>query len=235
MEVNIMDKRYVVDLSQRLVPGKEHNFKFDIDLKDAMESLPDFTHDEGVWYKIAYINMCTHNGTHVEVPFHHIKEGYYVADFPLDRVIGNLVLLDFSNKPKDGIITLEDLKKHDTEIKAGDFVFMKTHMDKYFRSADWNTYPYVELSGVEWLIEKKIAVLGTDAAGIENPTAHNQPGHVTLFKANIPLVESLTNLDAIENGKYLAIILPLPIEQGDASPVRVIAVSKEGMTKFLGL
>ena len=45
---------------------------------------------------------------------------------------------------------------------------MKTHMDKYFRSAHWNTYPYVELEGVKWLIEKQISVLGTDAAKIHN-------------------------------------------------------------------
>jgi arylformamidase len=199
-----------------------------------MESLPDYTHDEGVWYKIAYVAMCTHNGTHVEAPFHHIKEGYNIADFPLGSTIGNLTLLDFSDKPKDGIITLADLKKYDSDIKEGDVVFIKTHCDRHFRSSDWNAYPYVELPGVDYLISKKISVLGTDAAGIENPDAHNQPGHVTLFRTNIPLVESLTNLDAIESGKYLAVILPLPIEQGDASPVRIIAVQKEGLKKFLG-
>jgi arylformamidase len=150
-------------------------------------------------------------------------------------MIGNLVLLDFSDKPEDGVITVDDLKKYDHLIHEGDIVFMKTHMDRYFRSADWNTYPYVEVAGIEWLISKKIAMLGTDAAGIENPEAHNQPGHVTLFKANIPLVESLTNLDAIENGKYIAVVLPLPIEKGDACPVRVTAISKEGLAKFLGL
>ena len=230
-----MDKKYVVDLSQRLIPGKEHNFNFDIDLRDAVDSMAELAYDPSVWYKIAYVSMCTHNSTHVEVPYHHIKEGLYVADFPLERFIGNLTLLDFSDKPDDGVITLEDLKKYDERIHEGDIVFMKTHMDKYFRSADWNTYPYVEVAGIEWLIKKKISVLGTDAAGIESSTAFNQPGHVTLFKANIPLVESLTNLDAIEDGKYIACVLPLPIENGDASPVRVTAIAKEGLKELLGL
>lgn len=227
-----MEKQYVIDLSQRIIPGEEHNFKFDIDLKDATDTL-EVSHDEDVWYKIAYVNMCTHNSTHVEVPYHHIKEGLQTADFPLERMVGNLVLLDFSDKPEDGVITLDDLKKYDDVIHPGDIVFMKTHMDRYFRSADWNTYPYVELEGVEWLISKEISVLGTDAAGIENHTAHNQPAHVTLFKANIPLVESLTNLDAVENGKYLVFILPLPIERGDASPVRVTAIAKDAFREFL--
>ena len=174
-----MDKQYIVDLSQRLIPGKEHNFNFDIDLRDAAESM-ELAYDDSVWYKIAYVSMCTHNSTHVEVPFHHIKEGLQVADFPLERLIGNLTLLDFSYKPDDGVITLEDLKQYDDQIHEGDILFIKTHMDKYFRSADWNTYPYIEVAGIEWLISKKIAVLGTDAAGIECQTAYNQPGHVTL-------------------------------------------------------
>ena len=227
-----MDKQYIVDLSQRLIPGKEHNFNFDIDLRDAAESM-ELAYDDSVWYKIAYVSMCTHNSTHVEVPFHHIKEGLQVADFPLERLIGNLTLLDFSYKPDDGVITLEDLKQYDDQIHEGDILFIKTHMDKYFRSADWNTYPYIEVAGIEWLISKKIAVLGTDAAGIECQTAYNQPGHVTLFKANIPLVESLTNLDAVESGKYLVCILPLPIEKGDACPVRVTAIAKEGLRNML--
>ena len=229
-----MKKEYVIDLSQRLIPGQEHNFPFDIDLRDATESMSELSHDEDVWYKIAYVSMCTHNSTHVEVPFHHIREGLQIADFPLEKLIGNLVLLDFSNKKEDGVITVSDLKKYDGKIHEGDVVFMKTHMDKYFRSADWNTYPYVEVAGVEYLISKKISVLGTDGAGIENPEAHNQPGHVTLFKANIPLVESLTNLDALQpDEEYVAFILPIPIEKGDACPVRVTAVSKKAFADIL--
>ncbi len=234
-----MDKRYVVDLSQRMIPGKEHNFQLEIDLRDAAESMSELSYDEDVWYKIAYVSMCTHNGTHVEVPFHHIRDGLDVADFPLSQMIGNLVLLDFSHKTESEHISVEELRAYDDMIHEGDIVFIKTHMDKHFRSADWNLYPYVEVAGVEYLISKKIAVLGTDAAGIENedpndPTTHNQPAHMALLSANIPLVESLTNLDAVENGKYIVAILPAPIERGDACPVRVTAIAKEGLRKLLG-
>ena len=233
-----MDKRYIVDLSQRLIPGQEHNFKLDIDLRDAGESMSELSYDEDVWYKIAYVSMCTHNGTHVEVPYHHIRDGLDVANFPLSQMIGNLVLLDFSHKRETDFISVNELKAYDHLIHEGDIVFIKTHMDKHFRSSNWNTYPYIEVPGIEYLVSKKIAVLGTDAAGIENenpndPTSHNQPDHMALLSANIPIVESLTNLDAVESGKYIVAILPIAIEQGDACPVRVTAIAKEGLAKLI--
>jgi hypothetical protein len=40
----------------------------------------------------------------------------------------------------------------------------------------------------------------------------------------------LTNLDALQTDEeYVAFILPIPIEKGDACPVRVTAVSKKGL------
>ena len=224
-----MDKKYVVDLSQQMRPEEEVNFPFSIDLKDATESMPELEHDADAWYKIGYVSMCTHNGTHVEVPYHHLQEGMDLAEFPLHQMIGSMVLMDFSHKKIGEEITLEEVRKYDGKIQEGDIVFIKTGMDSLFRTGNWVKYPYVALDTVHYLIDKKIGCLGTDAAGIEDNDIPNQPAHVALFRAEIPLVESLTNLDAVKDGEYMVFILPLPIVHGDASPVRVTAVAKSGL------
>jgi len=224
-----MENQFVVDLSQRIYPGKEVNFPMELDLRDAAESMPQLQYDSSIWYKIGYVSMCTHNGTHIEVPYHHLEEGLDIANFPVGNLIGNLVLLDFSSKTIEDTITLEELQAHDSEISAGDIVFLKTGMDKIFRTPNWADYPYIALEGIRWLIEKRIGCLGTDAAGIEDILAKNQPGHVTLFRGGIPLVESLTNLEQVESGKYIVFILPIAIEKADACPVRVVAVRKDGL------
>lgn len=227
-------KQYdIIDLSQPLLSGQEANFNFELDLRDAKISMPELSYDEDIWYKIGYVSMCTHNSTHVEVPYHHLSDGVDLINVPLHRLVGNLVVLDFVGKTPADVITLDELKQYETLIHEGDIIFLKTHMDQLFRSADWAKYPYIALEGIRWLVDKGIACLGTDAAGIEDILAHNQPGHITLFKGGIPLVESLTNLDQVENGKYMAFILPLPIARGDASPVRVVAVSKEALLFLL--
>jgi arylformamidase len=229
-----MDDNFVVDLSQKLISKGEYNFEFELQLPDATESIPYLTHDDDVWYKIGRVNMCTHNGTHVEVPYHHLKDGLHLANFPVGQLIGNLIVLDFSHKKPTEMITLEEIKAFDDQIHEGDIVFFKTLQDKLFRSKNWGDYPYIQVEALRWFVDKKIGCLGTDSAGIEDVRAHNQPGHVTMFKGNIPIVESLTNLDSVQTGKYIVFILPLPIEYGDASPVRVVAVQKEGLSGLLG-
>ena len=229
----MMKKNAVIDLSQKIYNQKEVNFPFKLDLKDAVESMAGLMYSEDTWYKIGYVNMCTHNGTHVEVPRHHQKDGADLVQVPLGQLIGNLVILDFTDKTIDGCITKEDLMKYDSLIHEGDIVIIKTHMDQLFRTEKWDKYPYVTVDGIKYLVSKKIGCLGTDSAGIEDENAKDQPSHVTLFNGGIPLVESATNLDEIENGKYIAIILPLPIVDGDASPIRMIAINKEALKELL--
>lgn len=228
-----MDQDSVVELSQIMIPGQEVNFKLELDLREARESMPELNYDDSIWYKIGYVTMCTHNGTHIENPYHHLEDGMDFVDMPVSRLIGNLVLMDFSHKKIGESISLDEVKKYDKDIKAGDIVFMKTGLDKIFRTERWAEYPYLDIEAIKWLIEKKIGCLGTDSAGIEDNLGFNQPGHVTLFKGNIPLVESLTNLDKVETGKYMVFILPLPMVKVDASPVRVVAVKKDALLKAL--
>lgn len=228
-----MDQNSVVELSQRMYPSEEVNFKFELDLREARESMPQLNYDDDIWYKIGYVSMCTHNGTHIECPYHHLSDGSDFVTMPIGRLIGNLVVLDFGHKTITDTITADELRKYDSQIKAGDIVFIRTGMDKLFRTKQWADYPYITIEGIKWLLEKKISCLGTDAAGIEDVLAHNQPGHITLFKGNVPLVESLTNLDKVLTGKYMVFILPLPIVKSDASPVRVVAVRKDALLKEL--
>lgn len=228
-----MKTNAIVDLSQKIYNKKEVNFPFELDLKDAVESMSGLNYSEDVWYKIGYVSMCTHNGTHVEVPRHHQADGADLVQTPLGQLIGNLVILDFTNKTIHDCITADDLKVYDALIHEGDIVFLKTHMDQLFRTEKWDKYPYVTVEGIQYLVSKKIGCLGTDGAGIEDENAENQPSHVTLFNGGIPLVESATNLDEVENGKYIAIILPLPIIDGDASPIRMVAIRKDALKELI--
>lgn len=48
--------------------------------------------------------------------------------------------------------------------------------------------------------------------------------HVTCFKHNVAIVESLTNLGAIEGLRTTVFILPVPAEKMDAFPCQIIAI-----------
>ena len=93
-----------------------------------------------------------------------------------------------------------------------------------FHTERWEDHPYVTTEGIKWLVDKEISCLGTDAPGLEVPGTDYQPNHMTLFQNRVPMIESMTNLGLLNKERFIVFILPLPIEELDSSPVRVIAI-----------
>ncbi|MDO8685396.1 MAG: hypothetical protein Q7J78_01855, partial [Clostridiales bacterium] len=60
------------------------------------------------------------------------------------------------------------------------------------------------------------------------PGTDYQPNHLNMFKHNIAMIESATNLAAIGNERITVFILPLSIAGIDACPVRIIAIREGG-------
>ena len=218
-----MIKDPIIELSHKIIPGKE-NFKVEVNTDDVTKFFPDISHAEEVWYVIGEINMSTHVGTHIEFPFHHKKDGLDAYDYPLDRLIGEAVVLDFSYKLNNESITLKDLKTNSNRIKKGDIIFFRTDRDKYFHTEEWRGTPYLCKEAAIWLVsEFEPKVIGSDSWDIEDPNYDNQPVHTCLFQNNIAMIESATSLAAIRNNRVNVIVLPLAIKNMDACPVRIIA------------
>jgi len=224
-----MEKSKVIELSHVMIPGKEP-FKLETTVVDVTTVLPEVKHRPDVWYVLGEVTYCTHIGTHIEVPFHHVKKGQNVAEFPVHKLVGPLVVLDFSHKKHKEPITLDELREFEKKIHAGDIVFFRTGMDALFRTSRWTEQPYLTIEANQWLIDKEIACVGTDAGGMEVPGTETQPNHQAIFEAGIPMIESLTHLDKLDpKAQYIVFILPLAIEGLEASPLRVIAIRREDL------
>ncbi len=174
------------------------------------------------------IDMDLHTGTHADAYFHMFAKGKTIEKIPLDKFIGNCIVLDFT-KIKDKI-TLKDFNNIDynkkiennkkLKIKNNDIVLLKTRK-KPMKKFDKN-FTYLDKTGAKYLASKKIKMVGIDALGVER----SQPKHEThesLFKKNIPVIEGL-ELSKIKPGRYFFIGLPLKIKEGDAAPVRAVLV-----------
>jgi len=207
-----------------MIPGEE-NFKLEVKNYPVEEIMPQVKRRKDLWYILGEVAFSSHVGTHIEFPFHHLKEGQDASSFPLERLIGEAVVLDFSRKKSEEAITLDELKTYNKKIREGDILLIKTGFDKLFQTERWMEQPYITPEGVRWLIEeKKIKCLGTDAAGIEVPGTNYQPNHMLLFENNIPMIESMTNFSSLQKERFLIFILALPIKGLDSCPVRIIAV-----------
>ena len=125
----------VVELSHRLVPGQEE-FPLEIETFNTDEVMANTERSddmrierrEDIWYILQEVKMGSHVGTHVEFPYHHLKDGKSAADYPLDRLVGDAVLLDFSHKKAGEAITRQEVIDLGIEIRPGDIVLIRTDM-----------------------------------------------------------------------------------------------------------
>jgi arylformamidase len=213
----------IIDLTQVMRPGKEER-KLELRTYNVEEVLPHIHREKDVWYIMQEVTMLTHIGTHVESPYHYLKDGPDVSQLPLESLVGEGIVLDFSHKKPMEAIDVTELSSHDNRIHERDIVLLRTDRSHYYGTRDYHQRPYLTPDGAKWLIEKRIRCLGIDASGIEVKGINTQPDHKLLFESGIPVVENLVNLDQIGKERVLVLILPLKIEGMDACPVRVVAI-----------
>jgi len=73
--------------------------------------------------------------------------------------------MDLSYVKENQRIDIGDLRKHEHEIKEGDIVILSTQWDEKRDFHDlrfWDESPYLSKGAVEWLIERKIKMVGFD-------------------------------------------------------------------------
>jgi arylformamidase len=76
------------------------------------------------------------------------------------------------------------------------------------------------------LAERGTLLVGTDAASIDPEDSEDLPAHRALLGSGVALLEDL-DLEAVPEGTYQLVALPLRFEELDASPVRAILIGDE--------
>jgi arylformamidase len=220
-----------IELSHTSYPDKEE-YRLDIDTRFT-EQWPQFEkyqRENDAWYIISEVTLNTHINTHIEFPYHHVKDGLDTADFPIERLIGEGVVLDISPwRENNSKITLDDLKRvAGDRIRPGDHVFFYTGNDEYYYTERQHDRPWFTTDCMDWLVEQEIGVMGVDTSGHEvrgedGVNVTGQPNHEALLGAGIPLVEYLANLDALLGKRFASFILPVKMAGAEAFPVRIVA------------
>jgi arylformamidase len=220
-----------IELSHTSYPDKEE-YRLDIDTRFT-EQWPQFEkyqRENDAWYIISEVTLNTHINTHIEFPYHHVKDGLDAADFPIERLIGEGVVLDISPwRENNSKITLDDLKQvAGDRIQPGDHVFFYTGNDEYYYSERQHDRPWFTTDCMDWLVEQEIGVMGVDTSGHEvrgegGVNVPGQPNHEALLGAGIPLVEYLANLKPLLGKRFASFILPVKMAGAEAFPVRIVA------------
>ncbi len=213
-----MDGR-IVDLTHVIEPtSADAERKFVVNIHDALEEVPGTERPEGEWYVMSDVELMDHVGTHIEAPLHCLKDGMDLSQIPLDKLIGEAVILDLRDAYSKVGVTLEQVKKGVEAaggLKRNDIVFCMMGETDYFST-----------DAISWLVDSGIKLMGVDSAGVEIPhtVSHANENHLALFRADIPLIERLANLEKLSKPRVKVYALPIPVKGLDAFPLRVIAI-----------
>ena len=185
------------------------------------------------------LKLGSHTGTHVDAPYHFLKDGQRIDEIAVQRFIGNGILIDVSDKSERELIDSADLKSSASEITKGDFVILKTGWDRYFGTSKYYLHPYLSADGARLLLERGVSLVGVDALSVDptyyankdsdsaakdlpDEASYGYPVHDLLLSNNVLIVENLCNLDTINAVKGIYSFLPLKLKDSDGSPIRAV-------------
>lgn len=160
------------------------------------------------------INM--HVGTHIDGPMHLLNVKEYINEIPLERFIGEGVIIDATNERE--IVYKE---KYETIIKKDQIVLINTGFSTLFGQPQYfSDHPVLTLEFAEMLVKKEIKMIGFD---MPSPDKFPFEVHKCLFKGKILIAENLTNLEKLlDVDEFEVLALPLNIK-ADSSIARIIA------------
>ena len=181
--------------------------------------------DDG--YNLELLFLSSHTGTHIDAPYHFVKNGLKINQIPLDRLIGKAILIKLK-KTKNSSISKLDItlyEKKNGKIPDHSSIFFYTTWQKNLKKDNYFTEnPGLDISSAKYLVSKKINLVGIDSPSIDLGTDESFIVHHILSKNNILIVENLTNLNKITSKEFIFTILPLNLKDATGSPVRAVAL-----------
>ncbi len=177
--------------------------------------------------KVTEISFGSHTGTHVDAPCHFISGTNSVDLIPLDRFVGEAVILDVSKALAEGITDI-DLEKQSDKVRRGDIVLLYTGTsDKWNGEVEGGgaqtDFSYLEYSAAAWMVQHEIKCVGIDSFSIEKFGSKEGLAHKELLSKGVGIIENLnSNLKKIAGKRMFLMCMPLLLEGIDAAPARAI-------------
>lgn len=168
---------------------------------------------DGEEYNLTAFSMCAHNGTHIDAPFHFIKDGKTVDEIPLEAFVGRAFVARHS-----GVVSADDAVKIIEKAKSKDVQAAKRILIK----GDVEVSP----EAAEVFASCELLLLGNEPQTVGSQDAPMMV-HLTLLRANVVLLEGIC-LSEVPEGVYLLNCAPLNLAGADGSPCRAILLEIDG-------
>ena len=168
--------------------------------------------EKGDLYNLTAFNMCAHNGTHVDAPFHFLKDGKTIDAIGLEAFVGPAFVTELH-----GIISSHDameiLKKaRDCNPEAAKRILIKGNA-------------VVSSEAAKVFASNGILLLGNESQTV-GPEDAPMEVHLILLGSGVVLLEGI-RLGEVEEGRYFLCAAPLNLSGADGSPCRAVLIADE--------
>ncbi|MCF6150767.1 MAG: cyclase family protein [Candidatus Kuenenia stuttgartiensis] len=174
----------------------------------------------GDFCNLSELQIGSHCGTHIDAPSHFLENGRTIDQLAIENLIGEATVFEFKNKENIDVSDITQLRFDNVKR-----VLFKTVNSSYWKlSAFKKDFVYLTKDAAQYLVDKRIRLVGVDYLSVEKFGSQQAETHHILLRNDVIILEGL-DLSTVEPGRYELIALPLKIKDGDGSPARVILKS----------
>ena len=211
---------------------------------------------EGQYAAVERCSISTHNGTHVDAPYHYFSRmdeaitpggvpSMRIDEVPLEWLYQPGVKLDFRHVP-DGTLIQPDaiqaeLARIGHTLRPLDIVVANTRAGQRYGEADYiDSGCGFGRAATLWLVEQGIRVVGTDAWSWDAPFSHTRrrvaetgdagliwEGHRVGRDRGYCQIEKLHNLEALPPHGFMVSAFPVKVHRASAGWTRAVAILPE--------
>lgn len=158
-------------------------------------------------YNLTAFSMCAHNGTHIDAPFHFLKNGKTVDEISLEVFVGMAYVAEHH-----GIVTGDDAteiikKAKEQNVDSSKRILIKGDVE-------------ISLEAATVFAASDILLLGNEPQTV-GPQNAPMEVHLVLLGADVILLEGIC-LSEVSEGVYFLNAAPLNLAGADGSPCRAI-------------
>ena len=165
---------------------------------------------------VSSLTLSPHVGAHADAPLHYDPEGAPIGVLPLEPYLGPCrVIHAIGRRP---LVHWDDLAHavHDLPRRVLVRTYERMPADR------WDpALAAFAPETLERLADLGVLLVGIDTASIDPAESKALPSHQVIRRRGLRVLENLV-LDAVPEGDYELIALPLKLTTADASPVRAV-------------
>lgn len=217
------------------------------DLQHFFPGLDPSEMPEGEAWAIERVNLITHNGTHLDAPYHYAstmnngERASTIDEIPLDWCFRPGIKLDFRAFPDGYVVTekdvVEELKRIEHTLSPLEIVVINTRAGSAYGDDDYVAAGCgMGREATLYLLERGIRVTGTDAWSWDAPFAatakrYQETGDSSIIweghKAGLEIgychLEKLHNLESLPSTGFSIACFPTKIRGASAGWTRAVA------------